>query len=70
LLDFNEKLINGEYGAIRISRLLPPKKFIGRKVGDFVTQRTHALQVSLNAIVADEETYADPIIHRFFKLME
>jgi hypothetical protein len=70
LLEFNEKLINEKYGAIRLLRLFPPKKFIGNKEGDFVTQRRDALQAWLSELVSDEETCADPKIHQFFKLAE
>jgi hypothetical protein len=65
LLEFNEK-----YGAIRLLRLFPPKKFIGNKEGDFVTQRRDALQLWLNELVSDEETCADRRIREFFKLTE
>jgi hypothetical protein len=68
LLEFNEKLINEKYGAIRILRLFPPKKFIGNKEGDFVTQRKDALQLWLNELVSDEETCADPRVREFFQL--
>jgi hypothetical protein len=70
LLEFNEKLINEKYGAIRLLRQFPPKKFIGNKEGDFVTQRRDALQAWLTELVSDEETSADPRIREFFKLAE
>jgi hypothetical protein len=70
LLELNETLINEKYGAIRLLRLFPPKKFIGNKEGDFVTQRRDALQVWLNELVSDEETCADPRILEYFKLAE
>ncbi|KAH0787681.1 PX domain containing protein [Histomonas meleagridis] len=69
LLDFNESLIL-DYGNIRILRLFPPKKWVGNKSTDFVTQRQEALQKWLNELVEDEETSSDPKILRFFKLIE
>ena len=69
LLEFNEQLMH-DYGAIRLLRLFPPKKWIGNKEGDFVTQRQEAIQNWLNELCEDEETAQDPKILKFFKLAE
>jgi hypothetical protein len=69
LLEFNESLIQ-DYGAIRILRLFPPKKFVGNKEGSFVQQRKDALQTWLNELVADEETCADPKLLTFFQIAD
>ena len=69
LLDFNEKLIH-DYGAIRLLRLFPPKKWIGNKEGDFVTQRREAIQNWLTEICQDEELAQEPQVLKYFKLAE
>ncbi|OHT11901.1 PX domain containing protein [Tritrichomonas foetus] len=69
LLDFNESLIH-DYGAIRLLRTFPPKKFIGNKETDFVTQRMEALQNWLNELCEDEETAQDKKLLAFFNLAE
>jgi hypothetical protein len=67
LLEFNDTLIH-DYGAIRILRLFPPKKFVGNKEGNFIQQRKDAIQSWLNEIIADEELVDDPKIRKFFKV--
>ena len=69
LLEFNDSLIL-DYGNIRILRLFPPKKWVGNKAMDFVTQRQEALQKWLDELVEDEETSSDPKVLKFFKLAE
>jgi hypothetical protein len=67
LLEFNDTLIH-DYGAIRILRLFPPKKFVGNKEGSFVQQRKDAIQEWLNEIIADEELVDDAKIRKFFNV--
>ena len=69
LFDFNERLIFN-YGNIRMLRVFPPKKWVGNKAMDFIAQRQEVLQKWLNELVEDEETCADPIILKFFNLIE
>jgi hypothetical protein len=67
LLEFNESLIK-YYGAMRILRLFPPKKWVGNRQGELVKQRQEAIQIWLNEIIADEELCDDPVIRDFFKV--
>jgi hypothetical protein len=67
LLDFNDSLIH-DYGAIRILRLFPPKKWVGNREGNFVQQRQDAIQNWLNELIADEELCDDPKVREFFKV--
>jgi hypothetical protein len=67
LLEFNDGLLH-DYGAIRVLRLFPPKKFVGNKEGNFVQQRKDAIQQWMSEIVADEELIEDPKIRNYFKV--
>jgi hypothetical protein len=67
LLEFNDSLIH-DYGAIRILRLFPPKKWVGNREGNFVQQRQDAIQTWLNELIADEELCDDLKIREFFKV--
>jgi hypothetical protein len=67
LLEFNDSLIH-DYGAIRILRLFPPKKWVGNREGNFVQQRQEAIQTWLNELIADEELCDDTKIREFFKI--
>jgi hypothetical protein len=67
LLEFNDSLIH-DYGAIRILRLFPPKKWVGNREGNFVQQRQDAIQTWLNELIADEELCDDTKIREFFKV--
>jgi hypothetical protein len=67
LLDFNDSLIH-DYGAIRILRLFPPKKWVGNREGNFVQQRQDAIQTWLNELIADEELCDDPKVREYFKV--
>ncbi|OHS94583.1 PX domain containing protein [Tritrichomonas foetus] len=67
LLDFNDSLIH-DYGAIRLLRTFPPKKWVGNKEGDFVAQRMEALQNWLTELCLDEETAQDKKVLAFFNL--
>jgi hypothetical protein len=67
LLEFNDSLIH-DYGAIRILRLFPPKKWVGNREGNFVQQRQDAIQTWLNELIADEELCDDPKVREFFKV--
>jgi hypothetical protein len=67
LLDFNETLVH-DYGAIRILRLFPPKKWVGNKEGSFVQQRMEQIQKWLTEIVEDEELCEDQKVRDYFHL--
>jgi hypothetical protein len=67
LLEFNDALIH-DYGAIRILRLFPPKKWVGNRQGNFVQQRQDAIQAWLNEIIADQELCDDAKVRAFFKV--
>jgi hypothetical protein len=67
LLEFNDSLIH-DYGAIRILRLFPPKKWVGNREGNFVQQRQDAIQNWLNELIADEELCDDLKVREFFKV--
>jgi hypothetical protein len=67
LLDFNDSLIH-DYGAIRILRLFPPKKWVGNREGNFVQQRQDAIQTWLNELIADDELCDDLRFRDFFKV--
>ena len=69
LLEFNEQLIHN-YGAIRLLRTFPPKKFVGNKEGDFIVMRRDAIQNWCTELVSDEEVCEDPLVRKFFKLIE
>lgn len=69
LLEFNEQLMH-DYGAIRILRLFPPKKWVGNRQGDFVQQRMEAIQAWMTELVEDEELCDDPKVRSFFKLTQ
>ena len=69
LLEFNEQLMH-DYGAIRLLRLFPPKKWVGNRQGDFVQQRMEAIQAWMTELVEDEELCDDPKVRSFFKLTE
>ena len=69
LLEFNEKLIHN-YGAIRLLRTFPPKKYVGNKEGDFVVMRRDAIQNWATELCSDEELCEDPDVLRQFKLLE
>ena len=67
LLDFNDSLIH-DYGPIRLLRTFPPKKLIGNKEMDFVTQRMEALQNWMTELCSDEETCQDKKVLTFFNI--
>lgn len=69
LLDFNEQLIH-DYGAIRLLRVFPPKKWVGNREGDFVQQRMEKIQEWMNELVEDEEICQDGKLRAFFKLTQ
>lgn len=69
LLEFNEKLIYN-YGAIRLLRVFPPKKFVGNREGDFIVLRRDAIQEWATELCLDEETCEDKLVLQFFKLIE
>lgn len=69
LLEFNEQLMH-DYGAIRLLRLFPPKKWVGNREGNFVEQRMAQIQKWMTEIVQDEELCDDPKVRNFFKLTE
>lgn len=69
LLEFNEKLIYN-YGAIRLLRLFPPKKFVGNREGDFVVMRRDAIQEWATELCMDEELCEDKLVLQQFKLVE
>ncbi|EAX95874.1 PX domain containing protein [Trichomonas vaginalis G3] len=69
LLEFNEKLIYN-YGAIRLLRVFPPKKFVGNRDGDFVVLRRDAIQEWATELCLDEEVCEDKDVLEFFKLTE
>jgi hypothetical protein len=65
LLEFNEALTK-DYGAIRILRLFPPKKWVGNREGNFVQQRLDAIQLWMNELIEDEELCDDQKVRNFF----
>jgi hypothetical protein len=67
LLDFNEGLMK-DYGAIRILRLFPPKKWVGNHDGNFVQQRLEAIQLWMSELIEDEELCDDQKVRTFFGL--
>lgn len=69
LLEFNDLLIYN-YGNIRMLRVFPPKKWVGNKAMDFVTQRQEQLQKWLNELVEESETCTDQRVLKFFNLIE
>ena len=68
LLKFNEEKLIHNYGAIRLLRVFPPKKFVGNKEGDFVVMRRDAIQAWATELVSDEELCEDPDVLAQFKL--
>jgi hypothetical protein len=65
LLEFNEGLMKN-YGAIRIFRLFPPKKWVGNREGNFVQQRLEPIQLWMNELIEDEELCDDQKVRTFF----
>lgn len=65
LLEFNEVLIQN-YGAIRLLRVFPPKKWVGNREGNFVQQRMEKIQEWMTELVEDEEICDDQKLREFF----